>query len=238
MKILITGGSSGLGKTLVERLSLEKKNKIFFTYCNSYSAAKNIEKNIDNVEKIHLDFSNKTSISNLIKKIPRLDCDILVNNAYSSYQNLHFRKINHKELQNSFKINVFPTVRITQAMINHFVSKKFGKIINVLTSYLVSNPPIGLSEYVANKAYLLSMNKSWAVEYGRLNITSNAVSPSIIRNNFTKNIDGRILDIAESKHPLKKFISEEEVYSTVKFIIDSPQHLNGQNIILNAAENL
>jgi len=238
MKILITGGSSGLGKSLVEMLSLERKNKIYFTYCNSISAAKKIEKKIDNVEKIHLDFSDEESISKLVKKIPELKCNVLINNAYSSYENLHFRKIDYRKFDNSFKVNVLPTLRITQEMINYFVSEKFGKVINILTSYLVSNPPIGLSEYVANKAYLLSMNKSWATEYARLNVTSNAVSPSIMRNNFTKNIDERILEIAENKHPLKKFILEEEVCNTVKFIIKSPQHLNGQNIILNAAEHL
>ena len=47
------------------------------------------------------------------------------------------------------------------------------------------------------------MNKSWATEYSKFNITSNAVSPSLMRNNFTKDIDERILEIEERKHPLK-----------------------------------
>jgi 3-oxoacyl-[acyl-carrier protein] reductase len=238
MRIFITGGSSGLGKAIVEMLSLEKKNKIFFTYCKSFVSAEKIEKTLENVEKIHLDFSNEKSISNLLKRIPDLNCDVLVNNAYSSYEYLHFRKIDYRKIDKSFRVNVMPTLRISQAMINLFISKKFGKVINILSSYLVSNPPLGLSEYVANKAYLLSMNKSWATEYASLNITSNAVSPSIMRNNFTKDIDERILEIAEKKHPFKKFLLEKEVCDTIKFIIESPQHLNGQNIILNAAENL
>ena len=123
-------------------------------------------------------------------------------------------------------------------MVDVFITKRFGKIINILTSYLVSNPQIGLSEYIANKAYLLSMNKSWATEYASYNITSNAVSPSIMKNNFTKNIDERILEIAEQKHPFKKLISEREVCNSINYIIKSSQHLNGQNIILNAAERL
>ena len=238
MRIFITGGSSGLGKSLVEMLALEKKNKIFFTYCNSLDTAKKIETRFNNVKKLYLDFSNEVHIANIIKKIPELNCDVLVNNAYSSFENLHFRKINYRKFENSFKINVLTTLRITQAMINVFIPKKFGKVINVLTSALISNPNIGSSEYIANKAYLLSMNKSWATEYSKFNITSNAVSPSLMRNNFTKGIDERILEIEERKHPLKKFISEKEVCNTIKYIIESSQHLNGQNIILNAAESL
>ena len=238
MRIFITGGSSGLGKSLVEMLALDKENKILFTYCNSLHAAKEIETKFDNVKKVHLDFTNEKSIKSIIKEIPELDCDVLVNNAYDSYQNLHFRKINYKNFENSFKINVLSTLRITQAMVDVFITKRFGKIINILTSYLVSNPQIGLSEYIANKAYLLSMNKSWATEYASYNITSNAVSPSIMKNNFTKNIDERILEIAEQKHPFKKLISEREVCNSINFIIKSSQHLNGQNIILTAAERL
>ena len=238
MRIFITGGSSGLGKSLVEMLACQNKDKIFFTYCNSLKTAKEIEAKYNNVKKMHLDFTNEVSVQNIIKKIPDLNCDILVNNAYNSYENLHFRKINYKKFENSFKVNVLPTLRITQAMIDVFISKKFGKIINILTSYLISNPNIGLSEYIANKAYLLSMNKSWATEYARFNITSNAVSPSIMRNNFTKKIDDRILEIAEQKHPLNKFISEKDVCHAISYIIQSSQHLNGQNVILNAAEIL
>ena len=219
-------------------LANNKKNKIFFTYCHSLSSSEDIENKFDNTKKIHLDFSDEESISSILKKIPKLDCDALINNAYGPYENIHFRKIDIEKIEKSFKVNILPTIKITQAMIDIFAAKKFGKIINVLTSYLVSNPPIGLSEYVANKAYLLSMNKSWATEYARLNVTSNAVSPSIMRNNFTKNIDERILDIAESKHPLKKLICEKEVCKVISFILNSSQHLNGQNIILNAAEDL
>ena len=68
MRIFITGGSSGLGKSLVEMLALEKKNKIFFTYCNSLDTAKEIETRFDNVKKICLDFSNEVHITNIIKK--------------------------------------------------------------------------------------------------------------------------------------------------------------------------
>ncbi len=238
MRIFITGGSSGLGKSLVEMLASKDKNKIFFTYCKSLDAAKEIETRFDNVKKVHLDFSNENHIENILKKIPVLNCDVLINNAYSRLESLHFGKINYKNFEKSFKINVLTTLRITQAMINVFIPKKFGKIINILTSALISNPNIGSSEYIANKAYLLSMNKSWATEYAKFNITSNAVSPSLMRNNFTKNIDERILEIAERKHPLNKFISEKEVCNTIEYIIESSQHLNGQNIVLNAAESL
>ncbi len=83
---------------------------------------------------------------------------------------------------------------------------------------------------------ILEMNKSWATEYAKFNITSNAVSPSLMRNNFIKNIDERILKIAEHIHSLNKFISKKDVCKTIKYIIKSSQHLNGQNIVLKSAE--
>ena len=201
MKILLTGGSSGLGNEITCNLARNKNYQVFFTYYQSKDEAKKTEREFSNTSKIFLDFNSLDSINKLIEIIPDLEIDVLINNAYDSFITSHFRKIKDHLFHQSFKVNVEPTLLITKASINYFKKKKFGKIINILTAYLVSNPPVGLSEYVANKAYLLSMSKSWATEYSRNNITSNAISPSFLRTRFTKNTDERVVDQMIKSHP-------------------------------------
>ena len=65
---------------------------------------------------------------------------------------------------------LIPTILITQSVLNDFRKKKKGKIITILTSFLLNTPPIGASTYVANKAYLGSLVKSWATENIKFNI--------------------------------------------------------------------
>jgi NAD(P)-dependent dehydrogenase (short-subunit alcohol dehydrogenase family) len=239
MKILITGGSSGLGRAIVKLLSKNENNSVFFTFNYHEEEAKQLEISGENLTAIHCNFADEDSLSLLCEKISSLDLDVLVNNAYvGKAQDNHFHKILPEEFLQSFQNNLIPTVRITQESIKAFRKKKFGKIINVITSYVINTPPIGCSVYAANKAYLLELSKSWSHEYGKFNITSNCISPEFMETNLSKGIDYRILEQMISAHPLKKLLTPEEVAETVKFLIETSQQINGVNIPINAAQNI
>jgi NAD(P)-dependent dehydrogenase (short-subunit alcohol dehydrogenase family) len=135
---------------------------------------------------------------------------------------------------NSFAANVVPVIRITQGAIRHFRTKKAGKIINILTSYLVGTPPAGSAEYTANKAYLEALSRSWAAENARFNITSNNIYPSFMRTGLTADVDQRLIDIMERKHPLKRLLQPEEVAEAVHFLAGASQHINGVGIVMDA----
>ena len=126
-----------------------------------------------------------------------------------------------------------PTLRITQQAIKEFRKKKNGRIITVLTSYLTNRPPIGLSEYVANKAYLLSLSRSWAVESVRFNITSNCVSPSMMKTSLTNHLDERQIEDITNSNPLKRLVTPEEVADAVFYLASASPQINGVNLLIN-----
>jgi NAD(P)-dependent dehydrogenase (short-subunit alcohol dehydrogenase family) len=171
--------------------------------------------------------------------IVSMDLDVLVNNAYvGNALNNHFHKIPQQEFLQSFQANLIPALRITQEAIKGFRKKKFGKIINIITSFVINTPPIGCSMYAANKAYLLELSKSWSHEYAKFNITSNCISPELMETNFSKDLDYRIIEQKMEAHPLKKLLTPEEVAETVKFLLKTSQQINGVNIPMNAAQNI
>lgn len=232
MNILITGGASGLGEAITGKLAEDKANKVYFTYCRSEQKAKELEKT--NAIAIRLDFTDPASVQEFILSLQKLDIDVLINNAITGYSQDYFHKISSKVFVDSFKTNVFPTIQLTQELIRLFRKRKFGKIITILTSGLIDTPPVGWSEYTANKAYLHSMVKSWAIENNSFNITSNAVSPSFMLTNLTSRMDERLVELSEQNHPLKKMLKPEEVADSVNFLVNSTQQINGINLILNA----
>ena len=239
MNILVTGGASGLGEAITRVLAKDAKNTIYFTFSNSKVNAKEIESDFGNAKSIKCDFKEESEVTTLVNKIDNLNIDVLINNAYTGVAiKTYFHKIDEQDFFADFVNNVIPTIRITQAVIAHFRKKKSGKIITILTSFLINSPPLGASCYVANKAYLGSLVRSWANENIKFNITSNAVSPSFMQTNLTSDVDERIIEQMISNHPLKNLLTVEEVAETVLFLTKASSQINGVDLPINHGINI
>lgn len=239
MNILITGGASGLGAALTSKLAENKNWKILFTFSNSSDKAVKLEKEHSNVAGIKCDFKNENDIKNLIQKIQEFSPDALINNAWTgNFIKNHFHKTPAAELLLEFRENVMPVMEITQACIHEMRKKKNGRILTVLTSALIGNPPIGASVYTANKAYLQQMVKAWASENIKFNISSNSVSPSFMETAMTSQMDERLIEQMRDNHPLKRFLKPEEVAETIEGLLKASVHVTGTDIVINAAQNI
>lgn len=237
MNILVTGGSSGLGKAMVERLSLDERNHILFTYNRHGDEA--LQLTGLRIQAFKCDFSDVEEIGKLIEHISGFSPDVVINNAYVGLpQGKHFHKTDYMEFAESFQHNLIPTIRITRACIPVFRKKKFGKIINILTAALLNLPPVGYAIYASNKAYLQQLSKSWNTEYSKYNITSNCVSPEFMRTNLSREVDERIVEQLVNNHPLQVLLTPEEVAETVAYFVYAPQQVNGVNIPINAAQSI
>jgi 3-oxoacyl-[acyl-carrier protein] reductase len=238
MNILITGGASGLGETITKTLAANAANQVFFTYSNSQANALKIEKEYANAKAYKCDFKNQAELESFIETIKELQVDVLINNAYSGTPvKTYFHKIPAADFLEEFQQNILPTIAITQAVLTNFRKARKGKIITILTSFLINTPPIGASSYVACKAYLASLVKSWANENAKFNISSNSVSPSFMMTGLTNDTDERIIEQMEQAHPLKKLLTTDEVAETIRFLASASFQLNGVDIPINAASD-
>lgn len=239
MIILVTGGASGLGDTITRMIAENPESTVYFTYANSSEQARQIETDFPNAIALKCDFRNRDEVDAVVAKIEQINIDVLVNNAYTGdFIKSYFHKTAADDFIEAFNVNIVPTMLITQAAITVFRKKKFGKIITISTAALVNIPPVGSSVYVANKAYLEQLSKVWASENAKFNITSNTVSPAFMLTGFTNSTDERIVEQIVSNHPLKKLLTTKEVAESICFLINSSQHINGINLILNAGVNI
>lgn len=235
MNVLVTGGASGLGGAITSRLATVKEDTVFFSFHESVDKARKIESLYPNCKGIKCDFKNSLDIESVMKLIEDVDIDVLINNAFATrITRQHFHKTDVSVFTDNFHFNVIPVIRITQRAILHFRKKKFGKIISVISSAIVGNPPIGWSEYIAEKSYLAALSKSWAAENISFNITSNTVSPSFMQTDLTRDTDERIIEEMRESHPLKRLLTTDEVADTVLFLSRCSQQINGINLIMNA----
>lgn len=238
MNILVTGGSSGLGKAITELCALDKNNTVYFTYSKNLQGKEEIEKKYPNVKGIQLNFKDGDNVSNFINQIPELNIEVLINNAYAGMpQGTYFHKTEVSDFLTSFQMNILPVIQITQACILDFRKKKFGKIINVLTSSLIDLPPMGYSIYTANKAYIEQLSKCWCKENAKFNITSNCISPEYMQTSFAQ-VDERVIEQMQQEHPLKRLLQPQEVAEVIVSLINASQQINGVNIPINAAQHI
>jgi len=235
-KVVLTGGSSGIGKAIVLFL-LEKGYEVLFTYHYSQDSAKEIESQYPNAKAYQIDFTDPSELLRFSAAIAEFSPDILINNYYSgSFIDTYFHKTETDKFLHDFKNNIVPTLQITQDCISIFRKKKFGRIINILTSSLKS-PAIGTSVYNSNKAYLQQMSKSWAIENVKFGITCNSVSPSFIATDFHKELDERVKETILSGYPLKENLKSTDISNVIELCINGGKHFNGNHIFLDAAHH-
>jgi 3-oxoacyl-[acyl-carrier protein] reductase len=238
MKILVTGGASGLGKSITLKLAANKTYRLFFTYAGSSAEAAAINKEYDNTVSFKCDFRRSEDIQALLAKLDEWDVDVVVHNAFTGFEKKHFHRLAPEAFTDSFRNNVLPVIAITQKAIASFRKKRSGKIITILSSAIVNTPPSGWSEYTAAKAYLHSLSKSWAVENASFNITSNCISPSFMLTPLNSDTDERIVEEMIKQHPLKKLLTPEEVAESVCYLCTATQQINGINLLINSAESV
>ena len=238
MTILITGGSHGLGRALVETFASDLNNQILFTYCHHEDEAMTLTGRFQNVRAFSVDFCNEESVSIFVNLIETEHIDVLINNAYAGNpQGIHFYKSNPEDFAQAFQCNVMPFIRITQSCVKGMRKQKFGKIVNIITSYVMDVPPTGFSVYTATKAYIRQLSKSISKELGRFNITSNCILPDYMQTDFGK-VEDFQLEHMKDAHPLKELLKPQEVATLVASLLKVSQQLNGAEIPVNAAQHM
>tara|TARA_B110000305_G_scaffold126343_1_gene141576 strand:+ start:700 stop:1401 length:702 start_codon:yes stop_codon:yes gene_type:complete len=217
-KALITGGTRGIGKSIVEAL---KKN-----YEVYYTGTKN--RNIKNY--FQLDLSDKKSVNCFIEDTSKLNFDILVNNA--GINNIkYFNNYKIEEIHEMLNVNLVNLTLVTKVLLKNMIKNKWGRIINIASIWGV-NPCKKRSIYSITKSALISFSKSLAIEYGRYNINSNSISPGFILTELTKkSLSSNQLKSLKKKVPLQRFGSPKEIAEIVLFLCSEKNYINGSNIV-------
>lgn len=216
--ILIIGGSSGVGKSLVKRL--KANNNLISTY------HKNPQENSENVNFYEYDVISD-SPSNL--QIPEtLDSIIYCPGTINLKP---FNRYTEDELIDDFKINVLGFLKILSAFKRHLLNTDNPSI--VLFSSVAAQKGIAYHTQVAcSKGAIESLTKTLAAELAP-KIRVNAIAPSLLDTPLADKFLNSELKIKNNieRHPLKKIGEANDISSMVEFLIsDNAKWITGQVI--------
>ena len=219
---IVTGGSKGIGKGIVEKLAKSGCN-VAFTYLSSKESATEIEKLSEKynvkIKKYKSDASDFNQSSKLIEDILNdFDSyDILINNAGITKDNLILR-MDEESWRKVIDINLNSCFNLTKCAIREFMKKKEGVIINI-SSIVGVKGNAGQSNYSASKAGINGFTKSIALELGSRNIRCNAIAPGFIETDMTSKGDGKLLDDWIESIPLKRAGTPKEIANAVVWLL-------------------
>tara|TARA_B100002052_G_scaffold275893_1_gene280169 strand:- start:404 stop:1108 length:705 start_codon:yes stop_codon:yes gene_type:complete len=224
-KVLVSGGTKGIGGAIVTKL-LDEGYSVIATTRDKTKANILEHKNLT-VE--NLDLSSKDSVSEFQEKVESFKPSILINNAGVTKDNL-FLRMSENDWTEVIETNLNGTYRLTKIFLKDMIKNKWGRIINIgSVSGLMGNP--GQTNYASSKAALEGFTRSLAKEIGSRNITVNLVSPGFINTDMTS---GLTIEKLESQIPLGRMGNPSDVASLVAFLAgEGAGYITGQTLVVD-----
>jgi 3-oxoacyl-[acyl-carrier protein] reductase len=229
---LVTGGSRGIGKAVVEEL--RKRNAtVYFTYHRHEEAAVQTAQATGS-EKILCSQADAEAIGSAVDMIVQREgrIDILVNNAgITSDQYLMMMPVD--EWNKVIDTNLNGAFRFAKAVVRPMMNAAAGVIVNIASvSGLVGIG--GQTNYAASKGALLAFSRSLAAELGPRGIRVNAVVPGFIETDMTAKMPRQIKQQNMARILAKRFGTPREVAAVVAFLAsEESSYIIGQSIVVD-----
>jgi len=177
--VIVTGGGSNIGRAITFAFAKEKCNVVIADIDEEQGkkVAKEASALGGKAIGIKTDVTSWESVQALVKKTIEQfgKVDVLVNNA-GYVSNKLFLKKPVDEYDKEIRINYFGVIYCTRAVLDHYVEKKAGKIVNIASdSGRVGEPREAV--YSGTKGAVIAFSKAIAKEMGRFNVNVNTICP-------------------------------------------------------------
>ncbi|MBK7428311.1 MAG: beta-ketoacyl-ACP reductase [Saprospiraceae bacterium] len=227
---IVTGGANGIGRATVERFASEGAKVVIWDI--QEAAGQELTKSLlgkgrtvkfQNVNTVKSDQTEK-AVEAIIEEFGQID--ILINNAGIT-RDAMFKKMSSEFWQQVLDVNLTGVFNSTKAVYPHMAERKYGRIVTA-SSVVGLYGNMGQTNYAATKAGVIAMTQVWAKEFGRYNITANAVAPGFIHTEMMDTIPQEILQKLKDKTPLGRLGQAEEVAALYAFLAsDEAAYISG-----------
>ncbi len=158
--------------------------------------------------------------------------DILVNNAGVTRDNLAMR-MKDEEWDQVIKVNLEASFRLMRAAMKPMMRARHGRIISITSVVGVTGNP-GQANYVASKAGLIGMSKSFAQEVASRGITVNCVAPGFMTSAMTEALTDAQKEGILSRIPTGAMGSGEDIGAAVVYLASKEAgYVTGQTLHVN-----
>ena len=220
---IVTGSGRGIGRAIAIKYAQEGAD-VLVNYTRNPKTAEETAQEIEKLGRqtviVKADVANKENCENMVKaaidKFGKVD--ILVNNAGISNPGM-LLKMPEEKWDQVVDIHLKGAFLCSQAAANHMKERKYGKIINVISTAGIYGT-VGQINYASAKAGLIGFTKSASRELGRYDITVNAIYIGVIETEMTETIrtDPKFKETYLSRIQMGRFGTVDDVSPAFVFL--------------------
>ena len=244
MRVLITGGSGGIGFAVAQAYAAQGDEVILADINLAVAEQKAAELVATGAKAsaLLLDLTSQDSIEQAVKAAGQVD--VLVNNAGIQHV-ARLEEFPEHKWQQLLQVMLTGPAMLSKALLPGMRSRGFGRIVNIGSIHALVASPFK-SAYVAAKHGLLGFSKVVALENADIDFTINTICPAYVR---TPLVDAQIAaqckehQLSESEviekimlapMPQKAFIGVDEIAATAIFLTTAPaRHITAQTLVLD-----
>lgn len=228
--ILVTGGSSGIGREVAHSIS-NMGGKVFITGRND-DRLKESEVYCSGTG-IKCDLTDAHDRSDLLERITNIDGVVHCAGTVNPFP---IRFINQEKIEETMNIN-YNSILLLMAEL--FSKKKLnrGASIVYMSSISGQHPHKGGVLYASSKAAIEALSKVTALEYYSIGIRSNCISPAMVKTKMfdeaAKDMSVQSMEEHVQKYPLGVGYPEDVANATVFLLSDAARWISGINLTLD-----
>ncbi|MDO6708148.1 SDR family NAD(P)-dependent oxidoreductase [Photobacterium sp. 1_MG-2023] len=235
--VLVTGGSRGIGKAIVQLLA-HAGATVVFTYSNSAGAAMDLAASFQaqnlQVHAFQADIRDKDVAEGLVETIETRFGPLfaVINNAGITADKSAVT-MSSESWEDVIATNLSGTFYLTQAALRKMIHHREGKVIMMSSvSGLQASP--GQANYSATKAALVGLTRTLSHEMARFHIQVNAIAPGFVDTEMVQNMDEAARKRIKNLVPARRMGTVEEIANCALFLLSSgADYITGHTLVVD-----
>jgi acetoacetyl-CoA reductase len=232
---LVTGGTRGIGRAIVERLRADGM-QVAAGYSGNDVAAEACAKELG-IMVVKGNVGNFADAKHAVEKVTAQlgPIDVLVNNAGITRDGV-FHRMNSEQWSEVIRVNMDSLFNMTRQVIEGMREREWGRIINI-SSINGQKGQIGQTNYSAAKAGMIGFTKALALENAKKGVTVNCIAPGYIDTEMVQAVPEKVLEGIIAGIPVGRLGRGEEIADMVAFLAgEHAGYVTGSTLSLNGGQ--
>jgi 3-oxoacyl-[acyl-carrier protein] reductase len=239
---LVTGGSRGIGRAIVQAFAAEGA-KVAFVYRGNQQAAdalcSEVKQTGGTVLAIQADVTKANEAQAAFERAEKEwgRFDILVNNAGVIHDDL-FVRLEPENWDKVLQTNLGGTYNFCRAAAYMLMKQRRGRIINI-SSVAADHANPGQTNYAASKGAINAFTRALAVELASRNVTVNAIAPGFIETDMSEAVRNKAGDMIKKMIPMRRLGQPQDIARVAVFLASADSgYITGQVLTVDGGLSL
>ncbi|PZQ60333.1 MAG: beta-ketoacyl-ACP reductase [Phenylobacterium zucineum] len=232
---LVTGGTRGIGRAIVERLKADGL-QVAAGYSGNDEAAAACAKELG-IMVVKGNVGNFMDCKHAAEQVEKAlgPIDVLVNNAGITRDGV-FHKMTSDQWSEVIRVNMDSLFNMTRQVIEGMRDRGWGRVVNI-SSINGQKGQMGQTNYSAAKAGMIGFTKALALENARKGVTVNCIAPGYIDTEMVQAVPEKVLESIIGQIPVGRLGRGDEIADMVAFLAgERAGYVTGATLSLNGGQ--